>query len=160
VLVITPKLKSGGFQLKKNQQQELGNTITMKADDDFLGYETATYGVMLHKNGGVRIALSGVDFNRNGDVTAAPKSFAPRLRMPARFRRIRLLYMQKVSDADHAMAVLAAPDPSRLATLTAEVQTLPETACRISRNEYCEWIPAGVAVRPERLIDQVWKPVR
>lgn len=68
--------------------------------------------------------------------------------------------MQKVSDADHAMAVLAARDPVRLDLLTRSVLASPETTCRTDRNEYCEWIPAGVAVRPERPVNQGWAPAR
>jgi hypothetical protein len=158
--VITPKLKSGGFLLKKVERQESGNTITLRAGDEFLGYETALYGVEARKDGGIRVALTGVDFDRDGTITHSAKSFAPRFRMPGRFRRVRLLYMQKVSDADHAMAVLAAPDSPRLAALTQRVQASPDIGCRNSRNEYCEWIPAGVAVRAERAKGDGWAPVR
>lgn len=160
VVVITPMLRFGGFQLKKVEQQESGKTITLRAGDEFLGYETATYAVDAREDGGVQVALTAVDYNRNGAITPAIKSFAPRLRMPYRFRRVRLLYMQKVSDADHAMAVLAAPDPAQLAVLTRSVQASPKTACRANRNEYCEWIPAGVAVRPERPVNRGWVPAR
>lgn len=160
VRVITPKLKSGGFLLKKAEQQESGNTITLGAGDEFLGFETATYGVEARAGVGVRVRLLGVDFNREGAITHSAKSFAPRLRIHGRFRRVRLLYMQKVSDADHAMAVLAAPDSPRLAVLTRSVQASPETACRTNRGQYCEWIPAGVAVRPERPNGSNWVPAR
>lgn len=159
VRVVTPLLKSGGFLLKATEQQEEGNTITLRAGDEFQGYETAIYGVGAHKKGGVQIALTEVTLNRNGQLTHPAKSFAPRLRQPARLRHVRLLYMLKVSDADHNMAVLAAADSARLAALTQSVQAAPATACRVSRNEYCEWIPAGVAVRAERPRGADWVPV-
>ena len=159
VRVITPMLKSGGFPLKIADRQEAGNMIALRAGDDFLGYETAAYAVEARKDGGVRVALTGVDLNRDGAITHPAKSVAPRLRMPTRFRRVRLLYMRKVSNADHAMAVLAAPDSQRLAALTHRVQTSPAT-CRNNRNEYCEWIPAGVAVRPEYFKGSDWIPAR
>ena len=153
-------LKSGGFLLKIADQPEEGNTIALRAGDDFLGYETATYAVEARKDGGVRVALTGVDLNRDGAITHPAKSVAPRLRMPNRFRRVRLLYMRKVSNADHAMAVLAAPDSPGLAALTRRVEASPATACRNNRNEYCEWIPAGVAVRPEYRQGADWIPAR
>jgi hypothetical protein len=159
VRVVTPLLKSGGFLLKATEQQEEGNTITLRAGDEFQGYETAIYGVGAHKKGGVQIALTEVTMNRNGQLTHPAKSFAPRLRQPARLRHVRLLYMLKVSDADHNMAVLAAADSVRLAALTQRVQAAPATECRVSRNEYCEWIPAGVAVRAERQRGAAWVPV-
>lgn len=150
VRVITAKLKSGGFLLKKTEEKQEGGTITMRAGDEFLGYETATYNVDPRKDGGIRIALAAVEFNHNGAITQSSKSFAPRMAIPVRFRRIRLLYMQKASNADHAMAVLAARGSDLLEVLTAAVRARPETACRTNRHEYCEWIPAGVAVRAER----------
>lgn len=159
VRVITPLLKSGGFVLKTTGQHEEGNTITLRAGDDFQGYETAIYAVGAHKKGGVSIALTDVTVNRNGQLTHPAKSFAPRLRQPGRLRHVRLLYMLKVSDADHNMAVLAAADSTRLAALTQRVQAAPAIACRASRNEYCEWIPAGVAVRAERSAGAGWVPV-
>lgn len=159
VRVITPLLKSGGFLLKATEQQEEGNTITLRAGEEFQGYETAIYGVGAHKKGGVQIALTEVTLYRNGQLTHPAKSFAPRLRQPARLRHVRLLYMLKVSDADHNMAVLAAADSARLAALTQRVQAEPATACGVSRNEYCEWIPAGVAVRAERPRGADWVPV-
>jgi hypothetical protein len=160
VRVITAKLKSGGFLMKTTEQKEEGNNITLRAGDEFLGYETATYSVTARKDAGIRVALAAVEFNQNGAITPTPKSFAPRMPIPGRFRRVRLLYMQKVSDADHAMAVLAARDLPRLQLLTRSVQASPETACRSNRNEYCEWIPAGVALRPERPVNQGWAPAR
>ena len=56
------------------------------------------------------------------------------------------------------MAVLAAVDSPRLAALTRRVQAAPSTECRVSRNEYCEWIPAGVAVRAEKPRGADWVP--
>ena len=55
VRVITPKLKSGGFLLKRAEQHESGNTITLRAGDEFLGYETAPYGVEARAEGGVGV---------------------------------------------------------------------------------------------------------
>lgn len=159
VRVITPLLKSGGFVLRVAEQQEEGNTITLRTGDDFQGYETATYAVGGHKKGGVRIALTDVSLNRNGQLTHPAKSFAPRMRNSGRLRHVRLLYMLKVSDADHNMAVLAAVDSPRLAALTQRVQAAPATECKISRNEYCEWIPAGIAVRAEKPRGADWVPV-
>jgi hypothetical protein len=158
VRVISPVLKSGRFILKTAEQQEEGNTITLRAGDEFQGYETATYAVGRHPQGGVRVALTDVILNKGGALKHPAKSFAPRLRMPGRLRHVRLLYTMKVSDADHNMAVLAATNSPRLAALTARVQAAPAAECRVSRNEYCEWIPAGVAVRAEKPRGADWVP--
>ncbi|MFN0103182.1 MAG: hypothetical protein ACKV2U_13965 [Bryobacteraceae bacterium] len=160
VRVITPMLKSGGFLLKSAGPQEEGGTITLRAGDEFQGFETAIYAAGKHKRSGVAITLAEVTFNRNGELTHPAKSFAPRLRIPGRLGHVRLLFTRKVSEADHNMAVLAAANPPRLAALTQRVQAAPETACRNNRNEYCEWIPAGVAVRAERSAGAGWVAVR
>lgn len=156
VQVVTPVLKSGGFLLKAAEQTEEGNTITLRAGDEFQGYETAVYGVGKER----RIGLTEVTMNRGGALTHPAKPFAPRLRVPRRMRHVRLLYTLKVSDADHNMAVLAARDEARLQALTSAVQGDPQGACRSNRNEYCEWIPAGVAMKAERPEGAAWVPAR
>lgn len=146
VTVVTPILKSGKFLLQTGEAKEEGNTITLRVGDEFQGYETAVYLV----GEGSRITVGEVKVNKGGVETAVAKPFAPRLRVPGRMRRVRLLFTLKVSDADHNMAVLAARDVQRLAALTERVEADPAGACRTTRNEYCEWVPAGVAVRPDR----------
>ena len=144
VTVVTPILKSGKFLLQTGEAKEEGNTITLRVGDEFQGYETAVYLV----GEGARITVGEVKVNKGGVETAVAKPFAPRLRVPGRMRHVRLLFTLKVSDADHNMAVLAARDPGRLGALTGRVEADPAGACRTTRNEYCEWVPAGVAVRP------------
>lgn len=160
VKVITPVLRSGGFLLKSDEQHEDGNTITVRVGDEFLGYETAIHALRKGKRGGVRVAPAEVTLNKSGQLTHPPKPFAPRLRVPGRLEFVHLLFMQAASDADHNMAVLAATDGARLAELTERVQASPATACRSSRKEYCEWVPAGVAVRAERPQGADWVPAR
>jgi hypothetical protein len=156
VQVVTPILKSGGFLLQSASQQEEGNTITLRAGDDFQGYETAIYAFSATR----KVLLTEVTRNHAGQITHPPKPLHRRLRVPARLRHIRLLFTLKVSDADHNMAILAATDPARLQALTQKVQATPAAACRNSRHEYCEWIPAGIAVRPERPNGTAWAPAR
>ena len=160
VRVVTPKLKSGGFLMKTAEQKAEGATITLRATDEFLGYETATYNVLPVNDGGVRVVPGEVEFNQGGATARSLKSFAPRMSVPGRFRHVRLVYMQKVSDADHATGIVAARNRIELDLLTRRLLADPGTDCRISRQEYCEWIPAGVAIRPERLVNEKWIPAR
>ncbi len=146
VTVVTPILKSGKFLLPAGEAKEEGNTITLRVGDEFQGYETAVYLV----GEGSRITVGEVKVNKGGVETAVAKPFAPRLRVPGRMRRVRLLFTLRVSDAEHNMAVLAARDIKRLAALTERVEADPAGACRTTRDAYCEWVPAGVAVRPGR----------
>ena len=146
VTVVTPILKSGGFLVRSAGTQVDGRTITMQAGDDFLGYETAVYQLDARS----RVRLLEASVSKGGVVTPQAKSIAPRLNVPERMRYVRLLYTLRVSAADHNMAVLAAADAKRLIALTERVQSDPAGACRSSAKEYCEWVPAGVAVRPDR----------
>jgi hypothetical protein len=156
VQVLTPILKSGAFLLKPAPLQEQGNTLTLRAGDEFQGYETAIYVFSPSR----KITLTGITRNHAGQLSHPPKPLHPRLLVPARLSHVRLLFTRKISSADHNMAILAAPDPARLEALTRKIQSSPATACRISRRQYCEWIPAGIAVRPERPEGAAWLPAR
>src|SRR5580693_6473749 len=39
--VVTPILKSGGYELNVSEQRTAGNTVTLAAGTDFIGYEVA-----------------------------------------------------------------------------------------------------------------------
>ena len=151
VTVVTPILKSGGFLVRSAESKvEAGPggslNVTMKTDDDFQGYETAVYQFDERS----RVRLLEVSVSKGGVVTPQTRSIAPRLNVPAKMRYVRLLYTLRVSAADHNMAILAAADAKRLIALTERVQADPAGGCRSSAKEYCEWVPAGVAVRPDR----------
>jgi len=158
VRVVTPILKSGGFLLKSPEQKEEGSTITIHTGDEFQGYETTHYAVKAHKSGGVQVKVEEVLISRDGKTIHGYKPFAPRFRGPGRLRHVRLLYMLRASTADHNMAILAAADATRLADLTRRVQADPSHACVRTRADYCEWVPPGVAVRPERPNGAAWVP--
>jgi hypothetical protein len=68
--------------------------------------------------------------------------------MPARARYVRLIYLVRVSDADHDMAVVASHNKSALDPLTAQVRANP-ASCHEGGGTFCAWIPAGIAVTPE-----------
>ncbi len=84
--------------------------------------------------------------------------------LPENARYVRLLYVLRISHADHDMAVLATDKRETLDGFTREVQTNPSNACKIEPGTFCAWIPAGIAVRPEarETVDGVeqWTPVR
>jgi hypothetical protein len=151
VTVVTPILKSGGFLVRSAESKVeaapgAGLNVTMKMDEDFQGYETAVYQLDARS----RVRLLEASVSKGGVVTPQTKSIAPRLNVPAKMRYVRLLYTLRVSAADHNMAVLAAANAKRLTSLTERVQSDPAGACRSSAKEYCEWVPAGIAVRPDR----------
>lgn len=142
--VVTPILKSGGYVLKLGSQSAGGSDLTLKAGDDFLGYEVAYYAVKSH----------GVDFVaaetiRNGQAAPQTQPVARLFQLPHGMRHVRLIYLVRVSHADHDMAVAAAKDMAGLNALTERVEADPAGGCQSAQNAYCAWIPAGIAVVPQ-----------
>jgi hypothetical protein len=158
--VVTPILKSGGYQLNVSEQRTAGNTVTLAAGTDFIGYEVAHYSVQARWGGGVRVRFSSAEVTKDGKTESQSQSIVSLFRSPRSARFIRLIYLIRVSQADHNMAVAAANEPDALDALTRQVQTSPSNGCNIGKRTFCSWIPEGIAVRPEalRIVDgnQKW----
>ena len=146
---VTPILKSGKYALETLGTETDGKTVTVDTGGDFLGYEIAYYAVQPRRGGGVRIAFTAAEATRNGVTAPQTKSIAPLFNLPRNARYVRLIYLIRVSQVDHDMAVVAARDIRSLNTLTLRVQSNPGEACRGGRDGSCSWIPQGIAVRPE-----------
>ena len=162
--MITPLTKSGSFQVATTEQSTVGNTITLSASDDFLGYQTAYYSVGPRSRTGVRIAFISAEDTKSG-VTGTSQAIPalPLFQLPRDVRHVRLLYVTRKSRTDHDMAVLAAKNQELLAFLTTDVQKDP-AFCRSTHGVFCSWIPAGIAVRLElrKTVSgaEQWLPVR
>jgi len=177
IRVVTPIQKSGSYIVKfspsearpakpTTQVRELSDRrleIAVTADQDFLGYETSFYTVSAHRRGGVVIAFQSATVTIEGASSARSQPVQPLFRLPSRARSVRLLHLLRGSTADHDAAILAARDIVELDRLTTLVQADP-SACRDYRDSACQWIPAGIAARPERSVSeqgaQQWVPVR
>jgi hypothetical protein len=59
-----------------------------------------------------------------------------------------LIYLIRVSAADHNMAIAAAASIEDLEELTQRIRDNP-ASCENGGKTYCSWVPAGIAVRPE-----------
>ncbi len=157
--VVTPILKSGGYRLQPAAQQASGNTITLSAGSDFLGYEVAYYGVRAR---GVRFLSAEV--TRAGKTAPQARPVAALFQLPRGMRRVRLIYLLRASQADHDMAVAAARDRDALEAITRRVLADPADACKNGDGAACSWIPAGIAVVAEvpRTVDGAvqWRPAR
>lgn len=150
VRAITPILKSGGFQFKPQQQAVSGNTVTLSAGSDFLGYETSYYEVKPRRGAGVEVVFTSAEVTKDGVTTPQPRSIAPLFQLPRSARFVRLIYLIRVSDADHNMALAAADRIETLEALTRQLKADPANGCKTSGRAYCSWIPEGIAVRAER----------
>ena len=166
VRAVTPILKSGKYLLESGAKID-GKTVTIDTGGDFLGYEIAYYAVQARRGGGVRIGFTTAEATRNSVTSSQPKSIAPLFQLPRSARYVRLIYLIRVSQVDHDMAVVAARDIGRLNALTLRVQANPGQACANGpdgRDDFCSWVPAGIAVQPqvERSLGGVptWGPAR
>jgi hypothetical protein len=147
--VVTPVLKSGGYRLLTGPSEVSGDTITLSATD-FIGYETAYYAVKARKREGVRIEFNSAEVTKEGRTTPQSRPLVLLFQLPLSARYVRLIYLTRVSEADHDMAVVAAKQMDALNALTERVQANPGTACKTEGHLFCSWISGGIAVRPER----------
>ena len=144
--IVVPLLKSGGFVADWVPQKTEGKTLTLSAPD-LVGYTTSHYAVT-GKDGNVRLNFVSAEETRDGKT--APVAVAPQLpfELPRKSERVRLVYLVRVSQADHNMAIVGA---KRLEDLNAFTNRLKEdpSVCHAGAAIFCSWVPAGVAVRTE-----------
>lgn len=152
VRVVTPLLAGGGYQVKTSAAEEKGNHVTLRASQDFLGYETSYYAVQ----GKGRVRFTQAETMRDGQSTPQPKPVHPLFQKQHGGRLVRLLFLERASTSEHNMAILSARNLKSLEQRTARVRQDPTGACQ----QGCEWVPAGIAVRAERLKDGSWVPAR
>jgi hypothetical protein len=153
VRVVIPLSKSGVLtnfaSAPVGGRQERAGTLTSVAPKDFAGYATDYYQVSARDRGGVRVTFQKAEVTRDGQTVSQPKAVAPMFQLPASARYVRLLFLMRVSDADHNMAVLASSRMDRLAELTLAVQK-DRAGCVSTKDAHCYWVPAGFALRPEQ----------
>ena len=143
--VVTPILKSGGYVLQPSSETREGHTVTLSVGKEFQGYEVAYYTVK-RRNG---LALASAEVTRDGTTSPQREPVAHLFELPRGVRYLRLIYLVRVSHADHDMAIAAARNMDDLAALTQRVESDPAHACRAEQEPFCAWIPKGIAVVPE-----------
>jgi hypothetical protein len=163
VRVVTPVTKSGGYLvlaksltgtvksgevLQVSRREPGAATIDLKAGKDFIGYEVSLYSVKSRRGGGLRILFRSAVINKVGKKTARPNAVLPMFRLSGNDRFVRILHLGRGSQGDHDAAILAAGNQDWLDSFANKV-ALDPSACVISADGYCWWVPAGVAVIPE-----------
>jgi hypothetical protein len=120
-----------------------------KTDGTQTGFEIAHYAVTGHAGG--RVGLQFMSAEITNDGKAIPQPHAPILpfSVPRRAKYIRLIYLRRLSRADHNMAVVAAHRMDILNSLTKQVRENPQS-CHTAGEVLCSWVPPHVAVRPEK----------
>lgn len=150
IRVVTPILKSGKYKPELKEIGTTGNAVELSAGDDLVGYETSYYSVSPGKESGVAIAFVSASNTINGKTTRKPLPLVRLFDFPASARYVRLVFLMRVSVADHNQAILAATNLDELNHLTDEVESDPAANCKSQGESYCTWVPEGIAVRLEK----------
>ena len=150
--VVSPILKSGGYTPEVAlTSKQTAMRLHFLAGPDLLGYETAHYAVKGQRGGRVRVEFSSAQVVRDGKAEGQSRPIRRLFQDAHRPSYLRLIYLVRVSQADHNMAVIAARRLDALDSLTRQVEANPCDACKFGRFASCSWIPEGIAVRPEAL---------
>lgn len=154
--VVTPITKSGAFTVVDSSVKADAGGLAVKASDDFVGYEISYYSVESRPGGGISIRFASATLNREGKKSKVARPHVELFRLPPQERFARLLFLTRVSPADHDQGIVAAPSLEQLRALTTRVQSDPERNCTPDPEEYCAWVPVGIAVQPEQKRDGKW----
>ncbi len=162
--VVTPILRSGGYRLRGPEMDTSGNTLTMRAGNDFVGYEVAYYAIRGRRGSGLRPHFVSACTVADGRTTAQSHPRANLFHLPHGYRYLRLVSLTRSVNADHNQSLIAAKSKADLDTITNRINTDPAARCEISDRSLCVWIPQGISVQPEtrRKVDGVgqWTPAR
>lgn len=140
--VITPVLKSGGFQLHTTIMPSEQGTLNVAAGPDFMGYESSYYDVR-RRDEGITIQFRSAQLHKDGKVVRQSQPRIELFHVPEGTRFVRLMYLLRLSSADHDMAIVSGKTTGELEVLTNAVRADPVHGCGAPS---CFWIPAGIAV--------------
>lgn len=148
--VVIPLLKSAGARPMLQSEEMEGATISFSASD-LVGYQTVHYAINARRGGRVQLSFESAELTKNGASTLIPEPAALPFPLPRKAEVIRLIYLQRLSNSDHNMAIAASRRKDDLNTLTMQIRKDPK-ACMTTKEVSCYWVPAGVAVRPEETV--------
>lgn len=145
--IVVPLLKSGGNRAVDLSPAPGSGTVTVSSQD-FIGYRVFHYAIVGKKAGAVRLKLLSAEVTRDGNKSVETHPPELPFTLPRRTEHIRLVYLVRVSEADHNMAIIASKQVETLNRFTEQFQQNP-SVCGSDKSVFCAWVPAGIAVRPE-----------
>ncbi len=110
-------------------------------------FEVVHYSVTGRRRGRVRLQFLSAELIHDGKSIPEPRPPLLPFALPPKAAHIRLLYLRRLSQADHNMAVVAADRMDILESATKQIRADPNS-CRESSTIICSWVPPHVAVRP------------
>jgi hypothetical protein len=146
--IVVPLLKSGGFRAV-DLSPAAGSGTLSASSQDFIGYRVFHYAIIGRKSGPVRLKLLSAEVTLNGNTNVEPHPPELPFALPTQTEHIRLVYLVRVSEADHNMAIIASRRLEVLNIFTKQFQQNP-SVCGTGKSIFCAWVPAGIAVRPEK----------
>lgn len=130
----------------------------MQTGKDFEGYETDYYEVRPAANL-LKINFRFGEVRRNdGSRKKISHPLVPLFDLSNDRQYVRFLFLTRRSDRDHDQAILSASSVQQLELLTNNVESNPVENCKSQSETTCVWVPAGVAVRPEKKRGREWVP--
>lgn len=120
-----------------------------KAEGAPPGFEIARYHVAGERRGRVRLQFLSAEVTNEGKTVPEPRAPVLPFALPPKAAYIRLLYLQRLSQADHNMAVVAADRMDILESATRQIRADPNS-CHSDSKIICSWVPPHVAIRPEK----------
>ena len=162
IRAVTPVTKSGRYNVVSNAIETRGNELVVQTGEDFVGYEVSYYSVESDPDGGISIHFRTAEVTKGGATTRESHPIVDLFALPPDMKFARLLFLTRVSAADHDQGVVAATTLDALQALTSKVLADPEPNCTSSASSFCAWIPLGIAVQPEKRRakhDSDWIPV-
>jgi hypothetical protein len=142
------------------QEPSATGTITLKVPEGF-AYETAYYAILRGPDRVLSFELVAGTVVREGKPTNEASMLGWKIHPNIAAPVARLIYLTRLSETDHNMAVIAALNAPALESLTRRIDQSPEQGCISTANSFCVWVPAGVAVVAERMTTAgTWEPVR
>jgi hypothetical protein len=127
-------------------------TVEMHASKDFIGYETAWFAMQaIAGKPGATIAFLSAQDTLDGKSSPANKPRLDYFQFAPDAAFYRLFYLTRISQADHDIAVLAAPTKAALEERTARFAADP-AICGTTARGWCVLIPRESAVVPHILV--------
>ena len=150
IRVITPIMKSGGYDPEIREERSGNGNIVLRASQDLQGYEVSEYRVEARGDNGVKVTFISAVAHEQDKITKLPHPLLQVFSIPDNFGFLRLLYMTRVSQSNYDTAIIAGSNPHEVAQLTREIQNGSTDACRSDSFHSCTWIPRGVGVQIEQ----------
>lgn len=151
VRVVVPVLKSGKFKVQTQPVRTIVGSVQLKTTDDFQGYETDFYAVRSTGRSGISIQFTLAEVTDiNGKRKAMPQPSVPLFVFPQGIQYVRLLFLTRVSQAEHNEAIIGTSSLTVLEELTNQLAKSPDDQCKNSAEEVCSWVPEGISIQPEK----------